>query len=310
MIKLEQDKEDLQFRINQTMKEEADKIFHKLDLQEKTWQDRHNNLYELGKEIYINQSRLKENQENIKQVIKDGQERTQENLSKLMVQENQKLIENIRKETDESWQLIKMERQDMSSIQISTIQKQEERYNNLYEGLKMIFQETQERSNALEDNIESQNQNLIISRNVENIVTNNDIGLHTIEEDILMAKNIFEERIIELRFTIENENRENPTNKVVEILENGQEKVCHAIRENNENMMEQRRSIQNMEKLIVKSTGKIKEMITNNNMCNEFKEFPRELIEIQRKDLDNLESQHRTIFKKEEENTKEIWEIN
>jgi hypothetical protein len=139
MIKLEQDKEEIQLRVNETTKEEADKIFHKLDLQEKTWQDRHKSLYELGKEIYLNQSRLYENQKNIKQVIKNEQEKAQDNLSNLMFQEGKRLIEDIRKETDESRQLIKMENQIMISTQVSNDQKQEERYEGEVAASQILF---------------------------------------------------------------------------------------------------------------------------------------------------------------------------
>jgi hypothetical protein len=43
------------------------------------------------------------------------------------------------------------------------------------------------------------------------------------------------------------------------ILENGQEKVCQVIREYNVNLKEKRRSLENMEKLLDKSTEEIQE---------------------------------------------------
>jgi hypothetical protein len=64
-----------------------------------------------------------------------------------------------------------------------------------------------------------------------------------------------------------------------------------------------------MENFIRKSPQEIKEIIMENNRTNEFREFTKELLLLQRAETDNLEAQHRTIYAKEEDICLRILEL-
>jgi hypothetical protein len=102
-------------------------------------------------------------------------------------------------------QLMKTENLSTRELITKIELKQEERYNSTYNGLSMIFQDNQERSFILKQMKENQEANLETSNHIGEIVTNNERSLHQIEEDIMMVKNFFEGRIMDIQILLERE---------------------------------------------------------------------------------------------------------
>jgi hypothetical protein len=138
----------------------------------------------------------------------------------------------------------------------------------------------------------------------------NDESFGNFEANICTVKEIFEEGIQMLQEQmIDEEKLRRPANRVVEVLENGQEIICGEIQESREELNKvQENVLANMELFNKQTIQDIRSTIVESNNTEAFNEFTQRLIMIQdnMKEFSRVEAQHETIFREEEENTGEL----
>jgi DNA-binding transcriptional MerR regulator len=110
--------------------------------------------------------------------------------------------------------------------------------------------------------LENQRLNLQTNAGMENTMERNNETTQMLDANIEKVKELFEERIQEVQANINEAKNQRTAIRVVEILGNGQEKICKEIQENNNELRTmQERILISMRLFNEASTQEIKEMI-------------------------------------------------
>jgi hypothetical protein len=186
------------------------------------------------------------------------------------------------------------------------------RYRDLHEDLEAIIGKVDEKNPQLNELLENQRWSLRMNTGLENAMERNNETTQMLDANIEKVKELFEERIQEVQHNINEARNQRSTEKVVEILENGQERICKEIQENNNEMrMIQERVLTNMKLFFGSSTQEIKEIIIESRNMEDFNDFTQRLMAVQdnMKEFSRMENQHGEIFRKEDENAQELIKI-
>jgi hypothetical protein len=108
------------------------------------------------------------------------------------------------------------------------------------------------------------------------------------------------------------ENERESSHKVVEMLENYQEIICREVQKNRESLRRvQETLLRNMEIFNRQTVQNIKSAIIESNNIEAFNQLAEKLIMIQEsmKEFNRMESQHESIFEKEEERSAKLVKI-
>jgi hypothetical protein len=137
-------------------------------------------------------------------------------------------------------------------------------------------------------------------------------AIQNLEANIEKVKELFEIRIQEVQGYIYEIWNQESSRRVVEILENGQKKICKEMAENYfESRTMQETIPTNMKAFSETSTREIVRIIMETRNTEEFNEFGQRLFTIQEnmKEFDRLENQYGAIFEKGDETSQTMIKI-
>jgi hypothetical protein len=176
-------------------------------------------------------------------------------------EEEIEIVKVIKKEIEVNREVILKENEETKAILMVGREEKNMRYKDLHEGLKTILRNSNRENPQLKELQENHRLNLQMNTEMQIPIERNNETAQRLEENIERVKELFEVRIQEVQGNINDARSQRSDERVVEILGNGQERICKEILDNNyELRMMQERILTNMKIFNESSTQEIKKM--------------------------------------------------